>query len=74
MTTTKQVAKIYEGAQTHMVGDGFRVQNLFPNGNRSRQQAAQPLFPAGLCCAPAISRLRQSPAVWTSTRTADLKR
>jgi redox-sensitive bicupin YhaK (pirin superfamily) len=44
MKSTKQVAKIYEGAQTHMVGDGFRVQNLFPNGNRIGSRQLSPFF------------------------------
>ncbi len=43
-TTTKQVAHIYEGAQPHMVGDGFRVQNLFPNGNRMIGKQLSPFF------------------------------
>ncbi|GAA0528190.1 pirin family protein [Chitinophaga japonensis] len=31
---TKQVSDIYKAPAPHMVGDGFRVQNVFPNGNR----------------------------------------
>jgi len=37
MTTTKtikQVTEIYKAPAPHMVGDGFRVHNFFPNGNR----------------------------------------
>ncbi|KAA2244610.1 pirin family protein [Chitinophaga agrisoli] len=37
MTTTKtikQVTEIYKAPAPHTVGDGFRVQNVFPNGNR----------------------------------------
>ncbi|ATL46926.1 hypothetical protein COR50_06875 [Chitinophaga caeni] len=30
----KQISKIYQGGQPHFVGDGFRVTNLFPNGNK----------------------------------------
>ncbi|WP_346317337.1 pirin family protein [Chitinophaga sp. YIM B06452] len=44
MKSTKQVAKVFEGAQTHMVGDGFRVQNLFPNGNRIGNRQLSPFF------------------------------
>jgi len=37
MTTTKtikNVSSIYKAPAPHMVGDGFRVQNVFPSGNR----------------------------------------
>ncbi|RAJ03999.1 hypothetical protein LX64_02876 [Chitinophaga skermanii] len=34
MANTKHIQHIYEGAKPHMVGDGFRVSNLFPSGNR----------------------------------------
>ncbi len=43
MTTIKKVAHVYQGAQSHMVGDGFKVQNLFPNGNRIGKQLS-PFF------------------------------
>lgn len=43
MTAIKKVAHIYQGAQPHMVGDGFKVQNLFPNGNRIGKQLS-PFF------------------------------
>lgn len=44
MATFKKVARIYQGAQSHMVGDGFKVQNLFPNGNRSLEKQLSPFF------------------------------
>lgn len=34
MSTTKNIAQILPPPQTHMVGDGFRVQNFFPSGYR----------------------------------------
>lgn len=34
ITTTKRVNEIYKAPAPHMVGDGFSVQNVFPNGNR----------------------------------------
>lgn len=34
MKTVKNVSNIYKAPAPHMVGDGFRVQNVFPNGNR----------------------------------------
>ncbi|MGX5818460.1 pirin family protein [Chitinophaga lutea] len=43
MTAIKQVAKVYQSSQPHMVGDGFKVQNLFPNGNRIGKQLS-PFF------------------------------
>jgi len=30
----KQVKEVFKAPSPHLVGDGFRVQNLFPNGNR----------------------------------------
>lgn len=30
----KQVKEVFKAPNPHLVGDGFRVQNLFPNGNR----------------------------------------
>ncbi|MGE7777840.1 pirin family protein [Chitinophaga sp. NPDC101104] len=42
--TTKQVAHVYQGAQPHMVGDGFRVQNLFPGGNKMIGKQLSPFF------------------------------
>jgi redox-sensitive bicupin YhaK (pirin superfamily) len=32
--TIKQVKEIFNATTPHLVGDGFRVQNLFPNGNK----------------------------------------
>ncbi|HEU4551843.1 MAG TPA: pirin family protein [Chitinophaga sp.] len=32
--TIKKVSEIYKAPAPHMVGDGFSVQNVFPNGNR----------------------------------------
>lgn len=43
MTSIKQVAKVHQSSQSHMVGDGFKVQNLFPNGNRIGKQLS-PFF------------------------------
>lgn len=42
--TTKQVAHVYQGAQPHMVGDGFKVQNLFPGGNKMIGKQLSPFF------------------------------
>lgn len=44
MTTIKKVAHVYKGAAPHMVGDGFKVQNLFPNGNRMIGKQLSPFF------------------------------
>lgn len=44
MTTIKNVAHVYKGANAHMVGDGFKVQNLFPNGNRMIGKQLSPFF------------------------------
>lgn len=43
MKSIKQVKEIYKGSAPHMVGDGFRVQNLFPNGNRLQKEMS-PFF------------------------------
>ncbi|GEP95430.1 pirin family protein [Chitinophaga cymbidii] len=44
MTAIKKVAHVYKGAAAHMVGDGFKVQNLFPNGNRMIGKQLSPFF------------------------------
>lgn len=44
MATVKKVAHVYKGAAAHMVGDGFKVQNLFPNGNRIIGKQLSPFF------------------------------
>ena len=44
MTAIKKVAHVYKGAAPHMVGDGFKVQNLFPNGNRMIGKQLSPFF------------------------------
>jgi hypothetical protein len=44
MTAIKKVAHVYQGAAAHMVGDGFKVQNLFPNGNRMIGKQLSPFF------------------------------
>ena len=33
-TMERGVQGVYRGAGPHMVGDGFRVMNYFPNGNK----------------------------------------
>lgn len=46
MNTVKSIKKVtgvYKATAPHMVGDGFRVQNLFPNGNRLGKQMS-PFF------------------------------
>lgn len=44
MATVKKVAHVYKGTAAHMVGDGFKVQNLFPNGNRIIGKQLSPFF------------------------------
>ncbi|UYQ93141.1 pirin family protein [Chitinophaga horti] len=43
MKTSKEVTQVYKGSKPNMVGDGFRVQNLFPRGNRIGK-AISPFF------------------------------
>jgi redox-sensitive bicupin YhaK (pirin superfamily) len=47
MTTEKNIKKvdqIYKAAAPHMVGDGFKVQNLFPSGSRTGMKRLSPFF------------------------------
>ncbi|CAI8986768.1 putative quercetin 2,3-dioxygenase PA2418 [Brevibacillus sp. IT-7CA2] len=38
MTVFRKIEGVYKGAPFHMVGDGFRVSNYFPSGNRFGQR------------------------------------
>ncbi|MCK7559018.1 hypothetical protein MKQ70_30180 [Chitinophaga sedimenti] len=72
MKTSKQVTQVYKGSKPNMVGDGFRVQNLFPSGNRIGK-AISPFFCSIM---PPRYTFRQliSHGALTSTLIGDLKR
>lgn len=44
MATLRKVERIYKDAHPNMVGDGFRVYNAFPNGNRIGLRRLSPFF------------------------------
>ncbi|MBE7178432.1 MAG: pirin family protein, partial [Mucilaginibacter polytrichastri] len=42
--STKHVERILAPTEPHMVGDGFRVHNFFPNGYRLGHRRMSPFF------------------------------